>query len=92
MRAIVRDAFVKHQESRWILHVIDQLWTRHLTTMEGLRQSIGLQAYAQKDPLVEYRRNAYELFDELKAEIRQLGTRVLSLRLEPATTPAAPPP
>jgi len=96
VRGLVRDAFVKHQESRWILHVIDQLWTRHLTTMEGLRQSIGLQAYAQKDPLVEYKRNAYELFEELKAEIRQLGTRVLSLRIEPAApappAQAAPPP
>jgi preprotein translocase subunit SecA len=91
IQVLVRDAFVKHQESRWIIHVIDQLWTRHLTTMEGLRQSIGLQAYAQKDPLVEYKRNAYELFDELKAEIRQLGTRVLSLRIEPAAAPAPQP-
>ena len=91
-QTLVRDAFVKHQELRWILHVIDQLWTRHLTTMEGLRQSIGLQAYAQKDPLVEYKRNAYELFDELKAEIRQLGTRVLSLRIEPAAPAPAPVP
>jgi preprotein translocase subunit SecA len=91
-QTLVRDAFVKHQESRWILHVIDQLWTRHLTTMEGLRQSIGLQAYAQKDPLVEYKRNAFELFDELKAEIRQLGTRVLSLRIEPAAPAPAPVP
>ncbi|MDQ2808418.1 MAG: preprotein translocase subunit SecA, partial [Chloroflexota bacterium] len=87
VKTLVRDAFVKHQESRWILHVIDQLWTRHLTTMESLRQSIGLQAYAQKDPLIEYKRNAFELFDELKAEIRQLGTRVLSLRIEPAAPP-----
>ena len=87
VKTLVRDAFVKHQESRWILHVIDQLWTRHLTTMESLRQSVGLQAYAQKDPLIEYKRNAFELFDELKAEIRQLGTRVLSLRIEPSAPP-----
>jgi preprotein translocase subunit SecA len=87
MQERVRDTFVKHQESRWILHVIDQLWTRHLTTMESLRQSIGLQAYAQRDPLVEYKRTAFELFDELKAEIRQLGTRVLSLRIEQPAQP-----
>ena len=91
VKSLVREAFVKHQESRWILHVIDQLWTRHLTTMESLRQSIGLQAYAQKDPLIEYKRNAFELFDELKAEIRQLGTRVLSLRIEPSAPPPPPP-
>jgi preprotein translocase subunit SecA len=41
--------------------------------MEGLRHSIGLQAYGQKDPLVQYKVKAYELFDDLKAEIRQLS-------------------
>ncbi|MDQ6695120.1 MAG: SEC-C metal-binding domain-containing protein, partial [Chloroflexota bacterium] len=69
---IVKNAFVRWQESDLMLRVIDYLWTRHLTTMEGLRHSIGLQAYGQKDPLVQYRVKAYELFDELKAEIRQL--------------------
>jgi preprotein translocase subunit SecA len=52
--------------------VIDYLWTRHLTTMEQLRHSIGLQAYGQKDPLVQYKVKAYELFEDLKGEIRQL--------------------
>jgi preprotein translocase subunit SecA len=70
---VVRDAFVRWQESDLMLRVIDYLWTRHLTTMEGLRHSIGLQAYGQKDPLVQYKVKAYELFDDLKAEIRQLA-------------------
>jgi preprotein translocase subunit SecA len=69
---IVRDAFVRWQESDLMLRVIDYLWTRHLTTMEQLRHSIGLQAYGQKDPLVQYKVKAYELFEDLKAEIRQL--------------------
>src|SRR5205823_13392367 len=69
---IIKDAFVRWQESELMMRVIDYLWTRHLTTMEGLRHSIGLQAYGQKDPLVQYKVKAYELFDELKAEIRQL--------------------
>jgi uncharacterized protein YecA (UPF0149 family) len=69
---IVKTAFVRWQEADLMLRVIDYLWTRHLTTMEGLRHSIGLQAYGQKDPLVQYKVKAYELFDELKAEIRQL--------------------
>jgi preprotein translocase subunit SecA len=72
VQGIVKDAFVRWQESDLMLRVIDHLWTRHLTTMEGLRHSIGLQAYGQKDPLVQYKVKAYELFDELKAEIRQL--------------------
>lgn len=72
VRNIVKDAFVRWQESDLMLRVIDYLWTRHLTTMEGLRHSIGLQAYGQKDPLVQYRIEAYELFEQLKTEIRQL--------------------
>jgi preprotein translocase subunit SecA len=73
VREIVKDAFVRWQESDLMLRVIDYLWTRHLTTMEQLRHSIGLMAYGQKDPLVQYKVKAYELFDELKAEIRQLA-------------------
>jgi uncharacterized protein YecA (UPF0149 family) len=73
VREIVTQAFVRWQESDLLLRVIDYLWTRHLTTMEQLRHSIGLQAYGQKDPLVQYKVKAFELFDDLKAEIRQLS-------------------
>ncbi len=72
VREIIKDAFVRWQEADLMMRVIDYLWTRHLTTMEQLRHSIGLQAYGQKDPLVSYKVKAYELFDELKADIRQL--------------------
>jgi preprotein translocase subunit SecA len=72
VRDVVRDAFVRWQESDLMMRVIDYLWTRHLTTMESLRHSIGLQAYGQKDPLVQYKVKAYELFEELKGDIRQL--------------------
>ena len=81
-----------------MLRVIDYLWTRHLTTMEGLRHSIGLQAYGQKDPLVQYKVKAYELFDDLKAEIRQLvvlNVLLLGAKAEAAraaTRPAPPQP
>jgi preprotein translocase subunit SecA len=70
--AIVKEAFVRWQEADLMLRVIDYLWTRHLTTMEGLRHSIGLQAYGQKDPLIQYKIKAYDLFEDLKGEIRQL--------------------
>jgi len=72
VKDIVKEAFVRWQESDLMLRVIDYLWTRHLTTMEQLRHSIGLQAYGQKDPLVQYKVKAFDLFDDLKAEIRQL--------------------
>jgi preprotein translocase subunit SecA len=89
VREIVKDAFVRWQESDLMMRVIDYLWTRHLTTMEGLRHSIGLQAYGQKDPLVQYKVKAYELFDELKADIRQLV--VLNVLLLGAKAEAARP-
>jgi preprotein translocase subunit SecA len=93
-REIVKDAFVRWQEADLMMRVIDYLWTRHLTTMEQLRHSIGLQAYGQKDPLVQYKVKAYELFDELKADIRQLvvlNTLLLGAKAE-AARPAKQPP
>ncbi|MEM9017744.1 MAG: SEC-C metal-binding domain-containing protein, partial [Verrucomicrobiota bacterium] len=56
-----------------ILHSIDQLWQEHLYEMDSLRESIGNYRYAQKDPLVEYKHSAYELFvglmDRIKLEV-----------------------
>ena len=96
---VVRDAFVRWQEADLMMRVIDYLWTRHLTTMESLRHSIGLQAYGQKDPLVQYKVKAYELFDELKADIRQLvvlnvlllGQKAEAARPKPQSVPQPQP-
>jgi preprotein translocase subunit SecA len=52
-----------------MLHVIDQLWTEYLTEMEDLRQGVGLVAYGQRDPLVQYKNDAYNLFEALKKNI-----------------------
>ena len=51
------------------LPVIDTLWMEHLTTMDDLREGVGLQAYGQKDPLVEYRQEGRLLFEKLIGEI-----------------------
>jgi len=51
------------------LRTIDMLWVEHLTTMEELRTGIGLQGYAQTDPLVAYKRESYRLFQDLLAAI-----------------------
>ncbi|HLA96892.1 MAG TPA: hypothetical protein VJL34_00445, partial [Anaerolineales bacterium] len=53
-----------------LLQVITELWVDYLTQMEALRISIGLEAYAQRDPLVQYKSRAYALFQELLANIR----------------------
>ncbi len=62
---------------------IDQLWMNHLDEIEYLRQGIGLRGYGQKDPLVEYKREAYNLFVGLLDTVRK--TYLLTvLKLEPA--------
>ena len=53
-----------------LLQVITELWVEYLTQMEALRVSIGLEAYAQRDPLVQYKNRAYGLFHELLANMR----------------------
>ena len=57
-------------ERQWMLHVIDQLWIQHLTAIDDLREGIGLRAYGQRDPLVEYKVEAASMFDELLDTIR----------------------
>jgi preprotein translocase subunit SecA len=56
-------------ERHIILSAIDQLWQEHLYNMDGLRTGIGLRSYGQRDPLVEYKQEAYKLFEELMANI-----------------------
>jgi preprotein translocase subunit SecA len=58
-------------ERRMMLATIDRHWVDYLTGMEALRQEIGLQAVAQRDPLLEYQRNAFMMFEELKANIQR---------------------
>jgi len=53
-----------------VINAIDQHWQEHLTEMEELRRSIGLRSYGQKDPLVEYKSEAYTFFQELMSNIR----------------------
>ena len=53
-----------------IIHAIDHHWQEHLTEMEELRRSVGLRSYGQKDPLVEYKGEAYTYFEELMNNVR----------------------
>lgn len=56
---------LRQMESFVYLNTIDTLWIEHLDTMEDLRVGIGLRGYAQRDPLIEYRKEGYELFERL---------------------------
>lgn len=61
---------VKSLERYVILNAIDRLWQEHLYAMDALREGVYLRAYAQKDPLVEYKAEAYDMFVELMANIK----------------------
>src|SRR5207302_759416 len=61
---------VKGLERYIILNAIDRLWQEHLYAMDGLREAIGLRAYAQKDPLIEYKTEAFDMFTELMSNIK----------------------
>ena len=60
-----------------LLKVIDQKWMDHIDDMDQLRQGIGLQAYGQRDPKVEYKMQAYEMFDNMTTAIQETTIRLL---------------
>ncbi len=60
-----------------LLKVIDRKWMDHIDDMDQLRQGIGLQAYAQKNPLVEYKMSGYDMFDAMTANIKEDTVRLL---------------
>ena len=59
-----------------ILRVVDSHWTDHIDIMDQLRQSIGLRGYGQQNPLVEYQREGYKMFEEMIADIEYDATRL----------------
>jgi preprotein translocase subunit SecA len=61
---------LKTVERYTILSAIDRLWQEHLYGMDSLRNSIGLRAYGQRDPLIEYKAEAFKIFDELMVNIK----------------------
>ena len=65
-------------EKSLLLQVLDQQWKEHLLGLDQLRQGISLRAYAQKDPLNEYKREAFTMFEGLLAGLRETVTMVLS--------------
>jgi preprotein translocase subunit SecA len=81
-------------EKSVLMQLFDQNWKDHLLHLDHLRQGIGLRAYGQKDPLNEYKREAFNLFSDLLTGLRESVTNVLAtlqLRME-QPPPATPPP
>ncbi len=68
---------IRELERVILLKVIDRKWMDHIDDMEQLRQGIGLQAYGQRDPLVEYKMSGYNMFEEMTQNIREETVRLL---------------
>ena len=64
-------------EKSLLLQLLDQTWKEHLLALDHLRQGIGLRAYGQKDPLNEYKREAFDMFEEMLNNLRETVTSVM---------------
>jgi preprotein translocase subunit SecA len=67
----IEPGLMRKAERYFILQQIDTLWREHLQAMDALRESIGLRGYGQKDPLIEYKQEGYEMFLEMMVDIRR---------------------
>ena len=72
-----QEEMIREAERVILLRVIDTKWMDHIDDMDQLRQGIGLAAYGQKDPLVEYRMSGFGMFDEMTANIQEDTVRIL---------------
>ncbi len=62
---------MRRWEQALMLQVLDTLWVRHLTALDSLRQGIGLRAYGQQDPLVAFQKDAFAMYEELRADVQE---------------------
>jgi len=67
----IRPGLMRDAERFFILQQIDTLWREHLQQMDALRESVGLRGYGQKDPLIEYKTEGYEIFLDMMTDIRR---------------------
>ena len=74
---ILSPAQLRYHERIVMLSVIDGLWKDHLLAMDHLKEGIGLRGYAQQDPLVEYKRESFAMFEEMMKVFQQDTVRYL---------------
>jgi len=84
---------MRYHERMIMLSVLDQLWKDHLLSMDHLKEGIGLRGYAQHDPLVEYKRESFEMFEAMMQHFQEDTVRYLYLMqvIEPAAPAQAEP-
>ncbi|TAL01362.1 MAG: preprotein translocase subunit SecA [Rhodospirillaceae bacterium] len=86
---------MRRVEKSLVLQMIDQGWRDHLAQLDMLRHGVNLRAYGQKQPLLEYQREAFGMFQEMLSGLRERVTSILSrvvVRNEPSVTDLQPPP
>jgi len=82
---------MRHHERIIMLSVLDGLWKDHLLSMDHLKEGIGLRGYGQKDPLVEYKRESFKMFEEMMERFEEDTVRYLYL-MQIIDAPPPPPP
>jgi len=82
---------IRYVEKTFLLQTLDHLWREHLVMLEHLRQVIGLRGYGQRDPLNEYKQEAFELFQAMSQNLRESVTAQL-MRVEIRQQPPEEPP
>lgn len=88
--AQVGEPVMRQAERQIMLWAVDNRWVRHLTDLDHLREGIGLQAYAQIDPLVAYKREAFNMYADLMDEIRSdIVKAVFTVQVNPQMTATA---
>ena len=75
--ALVGPEVMRETERMVMLHVIDQLWKDHMLSMDHLKEGIGLRGYGQKDPLVEYKKESFTIFQDMMDRIEDESIRML---------------
>ncbi|MBU0491191.1 MAG: preprotein translocase subunit SecA [Chloroflexi bacterium] len=91
----ITSPLLRQVERHVLLRAMDNLWVRHLTALDALREGIGLRAYGQQNPLVVYKKEAHEMFQELLGMIRHDTTRAIfhvRVQAQSMSQPAMPPP
>ncbi len=99
-RAAQKDAdfgadIMRRVEKSVVLQMIDQSWRDHLQQLDFLRQAVNLRAYGQKQPLLEYQREAFTMFQDLLTNLREKVSSILSrvqIQIQPSPEDLAPPP
>ncbi len=87
---LVGHGLMREAERNIMLHVIDDQWKDHLLSMDHLKEGIGLRGYGQKDPLVEYKKESFKLFQDMMDRIEDETVRYLYFLRFEQTAPALP--